>query len=309
MKQIRVAVCMATRNRQAGLTRALAGLAKQDLGGCDIAVQMRVIVIDNDGAGPAAAACDALRPGYPCPLVYAIEPEPGIVFARNRALELAKDADFIAFIDDDEVPAENWLAELLSVQRLYGADVVFGAVLKFFPEPVPKWVSEGSLFPVPRKKTGTVCPYGATGNVLFSTRILKEAGFRFNERFALSGGEDYEFFQRANQAGYLMVWADEAVVTEWIPRSRAKAAWLFKRHFRYGSTTISLTTFHSAAGRALAAMIALGRVLVGITCALMFVPLGRRYSVKGLVWAGYGLGLLFGLSGRHFSEYRTIHTV
>jgi hypothetical protein len=41
----------------------------------------------------------------------------------------------------------------------------------------------------------------------------------------------------------------------------------------------------------------------------MFVPLGRRYSVKGLVWAGYGLGLLFGLSGRHFSEYRTIHTV
>jgi glycosyltransferase involved in cell wall biosynthesis len=309
MKQIRVAVAVATRNRQAGLTRALAGLAKQQLSGCGIAVQMRVVVIDNDAAGSAAAVCDALRPAYPCPLVYAIEPEPGIVFARNRALELAKEDDFIAFIDDDEVPADNWLAELFVVQQAYGAGVVFGPVPKFFPEAVPKWVSEGSLFPTPRKKTGTVCLTGATGNVLFSTRILKESGFRFDERFALSGGEDYEFFRRVNHAGYLMVWADEAVATEWIPRSRAKATWLLKRHFRYGSTAMSLTMFHSAAGRVLAAMIALGRVFVGITCALMFVPLGRRYSVKGLVWAGYGLGLLFGLSGRRFSEYRTIHTV
>ena len=109
---------MATRNRQAGLTRALEGLAKQDFSGCGVAVQMRVVVIDNDAAGSAAVACDALRQAYPCELVYAIEPEPGIVFARNRALELAKDDDFIAFIDDDEVPAEDWLAELFSVHKV-----------------------------------------------------------------------------------------------------------------------------------------------------------------------------------------------
>ena len=165
------------------------------------------------------------------------------------------------------------------------------------------------LFPTPRKKTGTVCETGATGNVLFSTRILKESGFRFDERYALSGGEDYEFFRRVHQAGYLMVggmrrWQSNGFR---VPAPRPPG-------FSSGTSATEAPRCRSLhfirlPGAVLAAMIALGRVLVGITCALMFVPLGRRYSVKGLVWAGYGLGLLFGLSGRRFSEYRTIHTV
>ncbi len=309
MSLIRVAVCLATRAREAGLKRALAGVAKQKLSCGDAALQLRVIVVDNDGAGSAAPVCDRLRQDYPWPILYRIEQKTGVTFARNRAIEMGKTDDFIAFLDDDEIPSENWISELLSVQQRCAADVVFGPALTFFPEPVPKWVTEGHFFSMPRKKTGTVCSTGSTQNVLFSTRILRDPRFRFDEKFALSGGEDYDFFQRVSRAGYRLVWADEAVVTEWYPRTRAKVGWLLRRHFRYGSVEISLRAVDSFSERSLETITALGRIMVGIICALLFIPLGKRHCINALRWASFGLGLLYGLSGRRFQEYRTVHTV
>lgn len=308
MSLIRVAVCLATRGRQAGLKRALAGVAKQKFSG-DASIQLRVIVVDNDEAGSAASVCDQLKPEYPWPLSYAIEEKTGVAFARNRALEMGKTEDFIAFLDDDEIPSENWMSELLDVQQRYAADVVFGPALTFFPEPVPRWVEEGHFFSMPRKKTGTVCSTGSTQNVLFSTLILQDPAFRFDEKFALSGGEDYDFFQRVSGAGYQMVWADEAVVTEWYPRSRANIGWLLRRHFRYGSVEISLRSVNSFPERALETMLAMGRITVGIICAVMFIPMGKRHCITALKWTSFGLGLLYGLSGKRFAEYRTVHTV
>jgi GT2 family glycosyltransferase len=305
----RVAVCVATRCREAGLARALAGIAKQNLSERDVGLRLRVIVVDNDAAGSAAAVCDRLRSGYPWPLLYTIEPRVGITFARNRAIEMGKTDDFIAFLDDDEVPAENWISQLLFAQRQYGADVVFGPALTYFPEPVPQWAAEGPFFHKPRKPTGTICATGSTQNVLFSTRILEDPGLRFAEKFALSGSEDYDFFQRVSRAGYRLVWADEAIVTEWYPQTRANLSWLLQRHFRYGSTEISLRAVESLPERALEAMTALGRIVVGVTCAVMFIPLGKRYSINALRWVSFGLGLLYGLSGKQFREYRTVHPV
>jgi len=309
MSGVRVAVCLATRGREVGLARALEGIAKQKLSNRDAGVQLRVIVVDNDAAGSAAAVCDRLRPSFPWPLAYTIEPRAGVTFARNRALEMAKTDDFIAFVDDDEIPAETWISQLLLVQQQYAADVVFGPALTFFPEPVPKWATEGHFFYGPRKPTGTMCSTGSTQNVLFSTRLLQDTGFRFDEKFALSGSEDYDFFQRVSRAGYRLVWADEALVTEWCPRTRAKIGWLLQRHFRYGSTEISLRAVNSLPARTLEAITALGRIMVGITCALLFIPLGKRHSINALRWVSFGLGLLYGLSGKQFQEYRTVRPV
>ena len=305
----RVAVCLATRGRQAGLNRALAGVAKQSLSRCDNSIQLRVIVVDNDEQGSAASVCDRVRQEYPWPIFYTIEPRTGVTFARNRAIEMGRTDDFIAFLDDDEVPSENWISELLAVQQQYAADVVFGPAVTFFSEPVPKWATEGRFFSMPRKKTGTACQTGSTQNVLFSTKILQDPAFRFDEKFALSGGEDYDFFQRVSRAGYRLVWADEAAVTEWYPRTRAKVGWLLRRHFRHGSVEITLRAVDSLPKRTLEAMIAVVRIVVGLTCALIFIPMGKRYSINALRWASFGFGLLYGLSGRRFLEYRTVHTV
>ena len=55
------------------------------------------------------------------------------------------------------------------------------------------------------------------------TSALARLDALFDERMALSGGSDVELFRRFAAQGHSIVWADEAVVFEWVPRSRANA--------------------------------------------------------------------------------------
>ena len=126
-----------------------------------------------------------------------MEPILGIPYARNRALEMAMVADdLIAFLDDDEVPSEQWLAELFRVCREYSADAVFGPVQPLLSRTRAssglneELSSNGKLHP-----TGTVRSIGATNNVLISTRILKQSGIRFDTTYRFSGGSDSRSFR------------------------------------------------------------------------------------------------------------------
>ena len=304
----RIAVCILTREREAGLTRTLEGIAKQRVPSRDFS-QIRVIVVDNDPSRSGQPVCDRLRPTYPWSLEYAVEPIVGIPYARNRALEIAKAADdLIAFLDDDEVPSETWLAELLRVWREYSAEVVFGPVRPYFPEPVPRWIERGAFFEREAHPTGTVRSIGATNNVLMSTQMLRQSGMRFNERNRFSGGSDSAFSKGVHQAGYRMIWADEAFVTEWIPRSRASLKWLAMRRVRNGATEFSgpkISIWRRLHGVALG----LARVVFGAGCAIVFLPFGRHRSVKAVLWGSYGLGLLYGVTGNQLQEYRTVRSV
>ena len=45
------------------------------------------------------------------------------------------DADYIAFLDDDEEADPSWLNELVNTLGAYSADIVTGPVLSRFPTP------------------------------------------------------------------------------------------------------------------------------------------------------------------------------
>jgi cellulose synthase/poly-beta-1,6-N-acetylglucosamine synthase-like glycosyltransferase len=66
-----------------------------------------VLVIDNS-VGDAETESAALEAGAH----YLIEPAPGLSRARNRALREAS-TEVVAFLDDDAVPCEDWLLQLL----------------------------------------------------------------------------------------------------------------------------------------------------------------------------------------------------
>ncbi|UCC32144.1 MAG: glycosyltransferase family 2 protein, partial [Phycisphaerales bacterium] len=113
---MRVAVCVITCRRPEGLQRLLRALNALTFRGDPPDIE--VIVVDNDADTSAASVCDLLRRDLNWPLRYEVEPQRGIPFARNRAVACAADtADFVSFIDDDEVPQPSWLDELLAVQR------------------------------------------------------------------------------------------------------------------------------------------------------------------------------------------------
>lgn len=305
---MRVAICALTFHRPAGLRALLEGIARLEVSDD---VRVEVIIVDNDEDRSAEEAVAAASAAFPLPLRYVSEPERGIAPARNRAVEVALESgnDFVAFIDDDEVPDPRWLVELMRVQAQVEADVVTGPVLPVFEEPPPAWAVRGAFFERPRFTTGTRLTYARTSNVLISAALLASPPAPFDVRFGLNGGDDTHFFMRVRLAGAHIAWADEAVVSEVVPPTRVSVPWVTRRAYRRGNT-LSLClrdlrdTWPNRGRRAAAAGV---HVLAGVGRLLTAIVGGRASAVAGVAQVAYGLGLATGLVGVRYDEYRTIH--
>ena len=229
-----IAVCIPTYKRPEGLRRLLAAfLAMQEpLQRC----QITIVVVDNEGSLQTKAICGEFGSSHlKFPLHYCFELRRGLSHVRNKAVEVASGfADALVFIDDDEVPSPEWLKHLVACQQAYGSDVVSGPVIPHFMGEIPQWISAGRFFERPRYATGTVLPEARTGNVLIRMEVFDRIGL-FDDRFALSGGEDMDFFVRLHESGGLICWADEAIVDEWVPASRTTLKYVLERAYRVGS--------------------------------------------------------------------------
>src|SRR5689334_7938124 len=81
----RVVICVCTCARPHLLRHLLSVVERLEPGGMDPA-ELALLVVDNHPDGAAKAVCEAARERLPFRLAYAEEHEPGISFARNRAL-------------------------------------------------------------------------------------------------------------------------------------------------------------------------------------------------------------------------------
>ncbi len=231
---MKVALCVITFRRPVGLKRLLEGVSGQTFG--ELRPELEVVIVDNDQDRTGQAVCDEVQPQLPWPMRYVVEPRRGISAARNKAIACAlHTADFIAFIDDDEVPEPTWLSELLLVQQRHNADVVTGPIVPEFSDGVPAWIVKGKFFATPRHPTGVQRDVAYTGNVLVRSEVFRNMDDYFDERLALIGGEDSQLFRRIRRAGSSIVWADDAVAYEYIPKSRACFSWLVARFYRIGN--------------------------------------------------------------------------
>jgi GT2 family glycosyltransferase len=200
----------------------------------------------------------------------------------------------------------------LHVQRSYDADVVAGRVLQCFDKEVPDWVLKGKFFEQYRHPTGQRLRgvYVATNNVLIRTSVLKDMGEEvFDERFALSGGSDTHLFMRVEKAGYKMVWADDAVVRDWVPKSRANARWILQRAYRLGNT-LSLCERDlrpSVVVRAARVAKSAKQFLQGFLLLPASVVLGWHVFIRALQHFFRGIGMLTGMAGVRYEEYRKTH--
>lgn len=309
---MRVAVCVITYRRPEGLERLLEGLDGLTFRHESPEPDVKVIVIDNDPGGSARALCEKERSEFKWPIEYDVEPNRGIPYARNKAITRAQrtGADFLVFVDDDEVPRPSWMDELLRVQSAHDADAVYGAVLPRFEADVPLWVVEGRFFEHVFVRsgydTGHPLELADTNNVLVRSNVFKEMGKNFDERFALTGGSDTHFFMRVYRAGYKIVWAADAVVDDWIPNSRANAGWILQRAYRLGNTRslCELDLQCSSAGWVAPAVKGLGRIIQGGLLLPVSPVLGRYALVGAAQKICYGAGRLAGIFGVRYEEYR-----
>ena len=222
-----VDVCICTYRRDT-LDDTLASIARQQLEGA----QVRVIVADNDDHAERRETIEATAKVLGLNLKYVHAPARNISVARNACLDAAA-GDWIAFIDDDEIAAANWLCELL--QASFDRDIVFGLVQTNYPPDAPQWAIEGD-FHSTRLKSNDADWNGHTGNALITASFIRDHRLRFATAYGRAGGEDTVFFFEAKKAGARFGYAPTAVVNEFTPASRVSLRWLLERRFRSGQT-------------------------------------------------------------------------
>lgn len=270
-----ISVCICTFKRPALLAKALLELAKQETDG---RFTYSIVVVDNDRLQSAKATVEAYLQHASIPVKYCCEPQKNIALARNHAI-INANGDFLAFIDDDEYPAPQWLGTLLSTCIKTEADGVLGPVVPYFEAPPPQWVVKGRFFDRPTHATGDIITLSQarTGNVLFRKNIFVEVREVFRKEFG-TGGEDVDFFRRMMNHGYRFIWCNEAVVHELVPATRCRRRYLLKRALLRGS---------NLSGQPKDQLINVAKSLIAVPIYAMVLPFlilfGHQYFFRFLI--------------------------
>ena len=304
-----VTIAIPTFRRPKGLERLLRALEKLETD-----ANVRVLVADNDAGGrEGLETCARVREqGYRWPLQAVIAAERGIAQARNTLVERALEnphAQFIAMLDDDEWPHPKWLDGLLRVQRETNADALHGAVVREFDAPPAAWVETCEGVSPMRGQSGPAAMIESTANVLVRRGVFETMPKpAFDPGFALTGGEDKDFFTRMKERGFRFAFCDDAVVYAHVPPSRASLGWALKRAYRVGNSDMrvflknrhtAIATLHELAKIA-------GALLLSPALFVMLAPFPNRRAI-GLTKPCRAAGKIAALFGRHYNEYATVH--
>jgi glycosyltransferase involved in cell wall biosynthesis len=283
-----IAVCICTYKRPELLKSLLEKLAGQQTDGL---FTHSMVVVDNDHAESARAVVLEFIAGSSMAVSYHVEPRQNIALARNKAVQNAN-GDYVAFIDDDEVPTDRWLATLLCACEKYQADGVLGPVKPRFDKDAPKWIIRGGFYNRSTYPTGCVIDgaKGRTGNVLLRKAVFLAAAQPFRPEFRT--GEDQDFFRRMIEAKQVFVWCDEAVAYEAVPATRCKRSFLLRRALLRGQTAVLHPGF--GAHEITKSMVAVPVYTVALPFALL---LGQHRFMSVLVRLTDHLGKLMALAG------------
>jgi glucosyl-dolichyl phosphate glucuronosyltransferase len=238
----RVTVAVCTLNRIDVLRDCLDGLLKQTIGHSEY----EVMVVDNGSTDATRETVEDLAGQFEN-VHHVYEPVTGLSKARNTALARTT-TPYIAYIDDDAVPCEDWLEKLLHPFSLGVRPAVVGGEL----DPVweisrPDWLAEEFLHkysvclnwdsrPRPIEEREWLCE----ANIAFEVEALVEAG-GFCEKLGRRGhlllsGENF-VNEIIRESGRCLYYTPEARVWHRIPKGRLNVDWLRQRYFWGGVTS------------------------------------------------------------------------
>jgi glucosyl-dolichyl phosphate glucuronosyltransferase len=130
-----VIVCICTHDRPGYVRDCLDGLRHQTIGH----EQFDILVIDSASTGDVPARLAGLVGGLRNARLLRVA-EPGVSVARNVGAQKAT-GDYIAYIDDDAIPAPDWIERILAA--IAEADpppaLIGGRILPLWEAPLPRW--------------------------------------------------------------------------------------------------------------------------------------------------------------------------
>jgi glycosyltransferase involved in cell wall biosynthesis len=261
-----------------------------------------IVVVDNDDQESARTVVESFAGKSRIPVRYNVEPKRSFALVRNKAIDNAQ-GDFVAFIDDDEYPGNEWLCQLYKALRAYKADGILGPILPHFAAEPPHWIVKSRVCERKSFKTGTIIKnhsHTRTGNVLLDRALFHHEESPFDPRFGKTGGEDTDFFRRMMERGKVFVWCNEAPVWEVVPKERMEKAYFLRRALLRGFTNskritvVSMDTFKS-----------LMAVLLYTAAVPFCLVMGQHVFMKYLIKNCDHIGKLLGIFGMSPVEQRS----
>ncbi|MCB1498657.1 MAG: glycosyltransferase family 2 protein [Bauldia sp.] len=278
------------------------------------------LIVDNGPDAPVADVVAAFGARSGLDLRYALETEAGIPFARNRALDEAEaiGADFVAFVDDDEFVAPDWMLRLAAHQQAKGSHLVGGPV-RLAPQEnagfVGRLIERGVRRRYERKeaKNARRQREGRDGGVTIITNNwlgdlawMRKVGLRFDVALRYSGGSDTALYHKAKSLGAETSWCPDAIVYETVPPERMSLAYQYRRARDQAATSFWRKDAKERRSAAVNVATAAGKVILGgFLVAVSPLTLGHTL-VDGVRLVGYGLGYGRAMAGRKSRHYEVL---
>ncbi|MBK3745727.1 glycosyltransferase family 2 protein [Paraburkholderia aspalathi] len=250
---------------------------------------------------------------------YLLESNIGISAARNAALNHAikRGFDLLVYVDDDEQVETDWLVTLLAERDRLDLDIVGSPVR---PKPFDEnltfsqklvWSGIEKSGRKSESKCRQKCAIGqgdtikiATGSWMGRLDFFRQTGLRFDSRFGITGGEDWNLWTQAKTLGAKTGWACDAIVYESVPSCRLTLSYHFRRNRDHNITEFS-ARYRENPKRTLRQLPVklLGRTikLIGTSCSIPFR--GGHGLVSSATALGGLVGLLQGCIGKSSLHY------
>jgi GT2 family glycosyltransferase len=231
-----VTIVVSTHNRASTLDRLLTTLLLEQLPGD---VSYDVILVDNNSTDDTAEIVKPWCRRFGSRLQYIFEPRKGVSYGRNAGVAAAG-GDIVAFTDDDNEPAADWVR---TIGRLFRDDpelqVCGGKVIPRWNEPVPHWLDRRHWSPL------AIIDYGdepfwtsaqrplclLTANLAVRRAVFDRIG-GFSPVFLRC--QDHEFLLRLWRSGGRALYTPELVVRAPIDPERLTLKYHRAWHVRHG---------------------------------------------------------------------------
>jgi len=234
MKKCKISVIICTRNRAELLDKAIKGVYLQKLPNKDY----ELIIVDNNSIDSTKQVVDRWYQNFQH-FKYIFVKKIGLPYARNAGWESAK-SQIVVYLDDDAIPDDNWLINILRTYATYWDNKQFiavgGGVSLYLVNDLnfPDWLSEEL------KDYLTRLDYGLKSRVLKNNELLVGANFSvpkivlekiggFNENLYGYGGDERWIEERIKSMGGFLVYSGASYVKHAVTADRLTKEWFFKR--------------------------------------------------------------------------------
>jgi glucosyl-dolichyl phosphate glucuronosyltransferase len=243
-----ISVVICTYNRADRLSLTLEAVSKQTTSATDF----EILVVDNRSTDNTFDICEYYQERL-ANFRYLYEPIQGLSKARNTGWQ-ATQTPYIAYLDDDAIPCEEWIKSILDIfETVQPKPVgVGGPIYPLWEIPKPDWINSSTetLFTTldagnkPRWFGHNECPWGA--NVVYRRDALEKAG-GFHEQLGRKGqcllsGEETLLNVTLTSQGERFYYSPQAWVHHWVPKERINPDWLVQRGYWQGRSVALVDT-------------------------------------------------------------------